>query len=312
MLIRISIAITTAAAGAAQAGPIVRVGSGANPAAIQSVVDQFRSDVSLGGGNNTASGPFATGRREINWDAAVADPVQSPNLMPGNFFNSTVRRGAEFTTPDGKGFLLSRRNAADPNDPNRLFGDIDSSYTNAFSTFSPLRVFAAKGGVITDVHFFVPGEPGTPATVNGFGAVFSDVDRAGATFMEFYDLAGKLVRKLHVPAGPGADKSLSFAGATFKDTRIALVRIVTGTDPLAPGRRDGRSVDLVVMDDFIYGEPQPCYPDCDNSRDLTVADFACFQTRFVLRDAYADCNQSGTLTVADFTCFQTRLIQGCR
>ncbi len=312
MLVRISIAITTAAAGAAQAGPTIRVGSGANPAEIQAVVGQFRADVSLGGGNNTTNGPFATGRREINWDAAVADPVQSPNLMPFNFFNSNLRRGAEFTTPDGKGFLLSRRNAADPNDPNRLFGDIDPSYAGTFSTFSPLRIFAVQGGVITDVHFFVPGEPARPATVNGFGAVFSDVDRAGATFMEFYDLAGKLVRKLHVPAGRGADKSLSFAGATFDDDRIALVRIVTGTHALAPGRRDGRSVDLVVMDDFIYGEPQPCYPDCNNSGHLTVADFTCFQTRFVVADGYADCDGSGTLTIADFGCFQTRFVRGCR
>ncbi len=312
MLVRISIAITTAAAGAAQAGPIVRVGSGANPAEIQAVVDQYRADVSLGGGSNTTNGPFATGRREINWDGAGADPFQSPNLMPFNFFNSNVRRGAEFTTPDGDGFLLSRRNATDPNDPNRLFGDIDPSYVGAFSTFSPLRVFAVKGGIITDVHFFVPGEPARPATVNGFGAVFSDVDHAGATYMQFYDHTDTLAYTLPGPAGPAPDKSLSFAGATFDYDRIARVRIVTGTDALAPGLLDGGNVDLVVMDDFIYGEPQPCYADCNGSGDLTVADFACFQTKFVQSDGYADCNNSGSLSVADFACFQTRFVYGCQ
>ncbi len=44
---------------------------------------------------------------------------------------------------------------------------------------------------------------------------------------------------------------------------------------------------------------------------LTIADFACFQTRYVLTDPYADCNEDGSLTIADFGCFQTRFVAGC-
>jgi hypothetical protein len=54
-----------------------------------------------------------------------------------------------------------------------------------------------------------------------------------------------------------------------------------------------------------------CYPDCDGSGTLTVADFGCFQTRFVLQDPYADCNGAGGFTVADFGCFQTAFVAGC-
>ncbi len=54
-----------------------------------------------------------------------------------------------------------------------------------------------------------------------------------------------------------------------------------------------------------------CYADCNESGALTVADFTCFQTKFVAGDPYADCNQSGGLTVADFTCFQTSFVAGC-
>ena len=54
-----------------------------------------------------------------------------------------------------------------------------------------------------------------------------------------------------------------------------------------------------------------CYADCNNSGSLTVADFGCFQTRFVAGDPYADCNNSGNLTVADFGCFQTQFVAGC-
>ena len=54
-----------------------------------------------------------------------------------------------------------------------------------------------------------------------------------------------------------------------------------------------------------------CYPDCNDDGALTVADFGCFQTRFVAGDMYADCNGDGQLTVADFGCFQTEFVAGC-
>jgi hypothetical protein len=61
----------------------------------------------------------------------------------------------------------------------------------------------------------------------------------------------------------------------------------------------------------FWGKGGVCYPDCDASASLTVADFPCFQTKFVQGDPYADCDASGTLTVADFPCFQTKFVQGC-
>ncbi len=54
-----------------------------------------------------------------------------------------------------------------------------------------------------------------------------------------------------------------------------------------------------------------CYPDCTGDGRLTVGDFACFQTKFVLGAPYADCNGQGGLTVADFGCFQTAFVAGC-
>ncbi len=55
-----------------------------------------------------------------------------------------------------------------------------------------------------------------------------------------------------------------------------------------------------------------CYPDCNNSGTLTIADFICFQAEYVAGNlAYADCNLSGTLTIADFICFQAEYVAGC-
>jgi hypothetical protein len=40
----------------------------------------------------------------------------------------------------------------------------------------------------------------------------------------------------------------------FSEARIARVRITSGN--VAPGPDDGGKRDVVMMDDFIYGEPQ--------------------------------------------------------
>ncbi len=62
---------------------------------------------------------------------------------------------------------------------------------------------------------------------------------------------------------------------------------------------------------FAVGGSCPCYPDCNADGALTVADFGCFQTNFIVGAPYADCNADGSLTVADFGCFQTNFVTGC-
>lgn len=222
----------------------------ANAANMAAGVDAFRTAVG-GPINSPATGPFTTGRREINWDAVGLDGITSPNLMPGDFFNNNSRRGIAFTTP-GDGFLISQR-AAQIGPAGVRFGDIDPSYPAEFQAFSPERLFAAKNSTVTDVLFFVPSSPTTPATVSSFGAVFSDVDLDGTTKIEYFDLGGAL---LHVAFASAQDKGLTFIGATFNGgERIARVRITSGNGFMAAGVHDSSDNDIVVMDDFIYGEP---------------------------------------------------------
>src|SRR5436853_415795 len=56
------------------------------------------------------------------------------------------------------------------------------------------------------------------------------------------------------PAGAASTETLSFLGVSFTTERISRVRITTGNSSLGPN--DGGELDLVVMDDFIYSEPQ--------------------------------------------------------
>jgi len=75
----------------------------------------------------------------------------------------------------------------------------------------------------------------------------------GSTHIEYFDRNSKLIFSSFVPASPG-DGNLSFFGIKFDDARIASVRITAGN--VAPGPNDDQQNDIVMMDDFIYGEPQ--------------------------------------------------------
>jgi len=93
--------------------------------------------------------------------------------------------------------------------------------------------------------------------VLGFGAVFSDVDLAG-TSITFTTTAGA-TGTLPVPTFSG-NQTFSFLGILLGpgEGLITGVRIVTGTTALGPN--ESASVDLVVMDDFLYAEPRATTP----------------------------------------------------
>ena len=78
-------------------------------------------------------------------------------------------------------------------------------------------------------NFFVPGT-NTPATVFGFGAVFTDVDLANTSSLEFFTLANVSLGTFFVPT---FNNGLSFLGVTFTDA-IGRVRITTGNTALGP------------------------------------------------------------------------------
>jgi hypothetical protein len=241
--------VLSLAAGYCAAGTVVRTASGNAPAGIQLAVDQFRSD--LGDPDNGATpGSQGVGRREINWDG-VPDNFAAPNLLPFDFFNRNSPRGVKFFTL-GTGFQVSGRAGVAPVE----FDNLNPTYSSIFQTFSPPRLFTVLGNNSLEVHFFVPGNQNRRATVHGFGAVFTDVDRPGLTTIEYFDRNGVSLHKGTVPRS--ANGGLSFLGVSFNaGERVAKVRITNGNAELNARNNDGRTIDVVSMDDFIYGEPRP-------------------------------------------------------
>ena len=228
------------------AAAVVFEASGATPADIQDAVEDFRDF--LGPLNPNAPGSFPSGRREINWDA-IPDAFSAPNNLPAGFFNANSPRGAVFFT-DGTGFQVSADND-NPTQTPTLFGNLNPGFPGRFSTFSPQRLFTALGSNITETLFFVPGST-EPATVTGFGAVFTDVNRKDSTTIELLNARGNVVFSQNVLPGTTSRGSLSFLGVGFDaGERIFMVRITSGNRAPRTAAKD-----VVMMDDFIYAEPQ--------------------------------------------------------
>jgi hypothetical protein len=207
---------------------------------IKAGVDAYRALLGATANGGTA-GEQPAGRREINWDGVPA-AVTNTDAFPADFFRG---RGI-VTSTTGAGFRV-----ADDG-----FASVNAAYAGEFNAFSPAKTFAAVGSAVMEVRFFVAGST-TPALVTGFGAVFADVGRSGKTTIEYYDAAGAKIATVAAPTQAGG-AGLSFAGVVFDTPLVARVRITSGEAALGAAVRDaarGGTADLVVLDDFLYGEP---------------------------------------------------------
>ena len=189
--------------------------------------------------NGGTQGPLGGGRREIKWDGAPAE-------MPGDFFNTTVKAGAIFST-DGSGFHNSEND----------FADINPNYADDFNAFSFPKTFMPLGSNALTVSFRIPGLQ-TPAATRGFGVVFSDVERQGAASIKLFDAEGRSLGQYQAPIRSDP-AGFSFVGVVFDSSIVAQVRITSGQRALGADVQDlsdGGNLDLVVMDDYLYAEPQ--------------------------------------------------------
>ena len=232
--------------------PMVTTDSGASVADIQDGVTNFQA--ALGNPNNGNAAGTTGGRREINWDGGNVNLLDNgPGGTPFNVFLNT--RGGQFSTT-GSGFVQAPPSGGAQNG---LVGQFtNATYATTFAAFSPSRLFVPIGSNEFDAIFFVPGTNGaTRATVSGFGVVFSDVDVANTTHMDFFDLANNPLGSFNVPVGGATNASFSFLGVIFTTEQIGRVHVVLGNSALATNANDGvGGVELVAMDDFLFAEPR--------------------------------------------------------
>jgi hypothetical protein len=216
--------------------------------AIEADVDAFRA--LLGNPvNGAVPGTQPTGHREINWDAV---PAAVTNVLdfPAAFFNTNSPRGLVYDRSN-RGLEVS----------DARFTDINPTYAAEFNPFSGAKMFSPLRTNKSEIRFFVPGSD-TEAAVTGFGAVFSDVDVQGSAGLILIGDDGRTLARLVAPVRSDA-RGASFIGIVFPGTVISRVLVITGSGLLAADELDisqGGRHDLVVLDDFLYGEPKQTGP----------------------------------------------------
>ncbi len=215
-------------------------------AGIVAKLNEFR--VLAGDPLNNAPGA-TNGRREVNWDGVPAN-FTNANNFPFDFFGSADpalgngRKRGLIMTNTGTSFRVDSTD----------FSEIDASYAGQFDAFSRKRLFTYMGNVVTEVNFKIPGT-NTDASVKSFAVIFSDVDVANVSTVEYFNGT----KSLGVFAASPAAQGFSLLGVRFPEEKITRVKITSGNGLLGAGVKDisdGGTKDLVVMDDFLYDEPK--------------------------------------------------------
>lgn len=233
-----------ASATGAEASPSTFSGIGGTNVSGGAVTALNAFEAGIGGVNNGAGGPHASGFRTINWDG-VPDAFADPNPLPAGYYNANSPRGLVLATP-GSSVEVSGSSA-----PNLGFGDLNATYPTDFPAFSPARIFSPIGSNVTDVTFYAAGTA-THATVRGFGAIFRNVEEPNTSSIEYFDRSGHSLGKFFAPAG--TKSQAEFLGVLFSPETVARVEITSGTTALGPN--DNLPSNVVVLDDFAYSEPQ--------------------------------------------------------
>lgn len=189
------------------------------------------------------------GRREVNWDGVPAN-LTNNNNFPFDFFNVTDPAG-----PNGRKRGLVMNNSTTFRVDTTAFSEIEASYATQFKAFSPKRAFADAVNNVSTAFFKVPGT-NTDAFIRGFGVIFSDVDNANSTTLEFFS-GNKSLGVFKAPVRSD-ENGFSFLGVHFPEEKVTKVKVSSGNGALGAGVKDvssGGVKDLVVMDDFFYNEP---------------------------------------------------------
>ncbi len=224
--------------------PLVYSSAGANADSVAATVEAFRKV--MGPLNAPGPGGDPEGRREINWDG-VPTQFTTPNDLPSDFFNKTSPRGALLSNPDAANIRFQVSTA----EGGMRFDNLMPGYGELFQAFSPGKLFISLGNHAYDVDFYVPGTD-RKALVKGFGAVFTNVAIPFTSTVELFGAEGESLGKFAVQLAP---RGLSFLGVMFADKIVAKARVVPGN--IAAGQRESldEGLNIVAMDDFIFGEP---------------------------------------------------------
>jgi hypothetical protein len=254
-------------------------GDAGNATTAAQAVANFQT--AIGGVQNKAPAPQTGGFRVINWDGVKTDGTDSvagPNstvVIPPIGGGATKTVGIPLDRFQGQGVFFGAVYAVSSDG----FVDLNPSATGLFPAFSTPNTFAMFNDNGIDFKFVTPSGTNTalvPALSSGFGAIFLNVQNAGTTTIQYFH-GQNLLDTLTVPTNPTPGAAV-FAGERFTTATGAPANIVTnvlltlgnnvifkfdGTTATSGPTNgagtgiDGKTNNLVAVDDWDYPEPVP-------------------------------------------------------
>jgi hypothetical protein len=218
----------------------------------------------IGGINNgTTVGSQGSGFRTINWDAVKLDGT---DIDPDTeVIDSGKTVAIEVDRFQANGALFA--------DPYAVSGDgyssVNPDTAGEFPSFSPNNTFAmfdfdpnSFEDRFIEQSFTIPGS-NSKAGTRGFGAIFTDVELAGSSSIEYFS-GTKSLGKFDVT--PSASGEPQFLGVLFDEAIVTDVTLTIGSKSLfnfdgnqinSFGAEDlANGIDLAVTDDFVFAEPE--------------------------------------------------------
>ncbi|MFM9997125.1 MAG: trypsin-like serine peptidase [Phycisphaerales bacterium] len=240
--------------------------------------------------------------------ASTTNAVVQFNVPLSNANGSTVNPPPQHQYPAHQPSIRSIGSGGVGNDA-AYFGANPNSVTQ-------LTAYQAQGAAFTIANAPAP-TPGQQIRITGYGTVSSPVSPTWSQVQKthvgpYAGLNGNNVRYTTDTTGGNSGSPV------IDETTGNAIGIHThgGCTSAAGTFNNGTAIQHPGLQNFLANPlgvciPPVCYADCNGSGNLTVADFGCFQGRYVLGNMYADCDAGGSLTVADFGCFQGKYVVGC-
>lgn len=184
--------------------------------------------------------------RNINWDGlAVVNQIadEQAELAGDLFLNGAGFRQIKFSEPltaSTDGF----RTIFNGTEMGKEDGGVGAEPFSGNVNVAPLT----RNKVV--VSFTMPDRK-TAGLVNGFGAIFTDVESKNSAGLAFYDSAGDLLKVVY--ARRSRSGTQQFVGGLFDETVVASVEVLMGDNgDLDLDKKEGSGNDFVAVDDWFF------------------------------------------------------------
>ena len=184
--------------------------------------------------------------RNINWDGgAVVNQIEDNQAeLDGDLFlNGAGFRQIIFSEP----LTASTDSFRTIFNGTEMGSDEDGFGADPFSNNVNVAPLTRDKVVVS----FTMADRVTAGLVNGFGAIFTDVESKNSAGLAFYDSAGDLLKIIY--ARRSRSGTHQFLGGIFDETVVASVEVLMGDNGnLDLDKEEGKNNDFVAVDDWFF------------------------------------------------------------